>query len=87
MRRASVETIEKLVQSKADQARERRVSLTIMNCIWARNTERETTLPVHGDVVCKSLFLLRMTRFVDCYTFSIKRAPRISEHPDQTTIL
>ncbi len=56
MRRASVETIEKLVQSKADQARERRVSLTIMNCIWARNTERETTLPVHGEVVCKQLF-------------------------------
>ena len=51
MRRASVETIEKLVQSKADQARERRVSLTIMNCIWARNTERETTHPVHGEVI------------------------------------
>jgi len=51
MRRASVEHIEKLYQSKADQARERRVSLTIMNCIWARNTERETTHPVHGEVV------------------------------------
>ena len=55
MRRASVEHIEKLYQSKADQARERRVSLTIMNCIWARNTERETTHPVHGEVVGKLL--------------------------------
>ena len=53
MRRASVETIEKLVQSKADQARERRVSLTIMNCIWARNTEQETSHPVHGEVIGK----------------------------------
>ena len=55
MRRASVEHIEKLYQSKADQARERRVSLTIMNCIWARNTERETTHPVHGEVIGKLL--------------------------------
>ena len=53
MRRASVETIEKLVQSKADQARERRVSLTIMNCLWARNTEQETSHPVHGEVIGK----------------------------------
>ena len=53
MRRASVETIEKLVQSKADQARGRRVSLTIMNCIWARNTEQETSHPVHGEVISK----------------------------------
>ena len=53
MRRASVETIEKLVQSKADQARGRRVSLTIMNCIWARNTEQETSHPVHGEVIGK----------------------------------
>ena len=53
MRRASVETIEKLVQSKADQARDRRVSLTIMNCIWARNTEKETSHPVHGEVIGK----------------------------------
>ena len=53
MRRASVETIEKLVQSKADQARERRISLTIMNCIWARNTEQETSHPVHGEVIGK----------------------------------
>ena len=58
MRRASVETIEKLVQSKADQARERRVSLTIMNCIWARNTERETTHPVHGEVIGEFQFLI-----------------------------
>ena len=58
MRRASVEHIEKLVQSKADQARERRVSLTIMNCIWARNTERETTHPVHGEVVGKLLYYM-----------------------------
>ena len=55
MRRASVEHIEKLYQSKADQARDRRVSLTIQNCIWARNTERETTHPVHGEVVGKLL--------------------------------
>ena len=58
MRRASVEQIEKLYQSKADQARERRVSLTIMNCIWARNTERETTHPVHGEVVGKLLYYM-----------------------------
>ena len=56
MRRASVETIERLVQSKADQSRDRRVSLTIMNCIYARNTERETTNPCHGEVTGRSLF-------------------------------
>ena len=61
MRRASVETIEKLVQSKADQARERRLSLTIMNCIWARNTEQETTHPVHGEVIGKYfMYLLKI---------------------------
>ena len=67
MRRASVEHIEKLYQSKADQARERRVSLTIMNCIWARNTERETTHPVHGEVIGKLLILeFRVTSdFID----------------------
>ena len=55
MRRASVETIERMVTSKADQARGRRVSLTIMNCIWARNTEQETSHPVHGEVMGKFL--------------------------------
>ena len=56
MRRASVETIERMVTSKADQARGRRVSLTIMNCIWARNTEQETSHPVHGEVIGKQFF-------------------------------
>ena len=58
MRRASVETIERMVTSKADQARGRRVSLTIMNCIWARNTEQETSHPVHGEVMGKFLIVI-----------------------------
>ncbi len=53
MRRASVEAIEKFGQTKAEKARDRRLSLTIMNCIWARNTEKETSLPVHGDIIGK----------------------------------
>ena len=71
MRRASVETIEKLVQSKADQARERRVSLTIMNCIWARNTEQETSHPVYGEVIGKfgDVFGVKILRRKKGYIF------------------
>ena len=31
--------------------RDRRLSLTMMNCIWARNTDVETLDPVAGEVV------------------------------------
>ena len=54
MRRASIETIERIVKdatsSQADHARDRRLSLTMMNCIWARNTDVETLEPVYGEV-------------------------------------
>merc|ERR1719322_985856 len=55
MRRASIETIERLVKdataSQAEATRDRRLSLTMMNCIWARNTDVETLDPVAGEVV------------------------------------
>ena len=58
MRRASVDTIERFVKdvtaSKADHVRDRRLSLTMMNCIWARNTDDETEVPVQGEVTGKS---------------------------------
>ena len=54
MRRASLETIERMVKdvtsSQAEATRDRRLSLTMMNCIWARNTDVETTEPVVGEV-------------------------------------
>jgi len=57
MRRASVDTIERFVKdvttSKADHVRDRRLSLTMMNCIWARNTDDETEVPVQGEVTGK----------------------------------
>ena len=56
-RRSSIETIERLVkdvhQSPAEHARERRLSLTMMNCIWARNTDVETNDPVAGEITGK----------------------------------
>ena len=59
-RRSSIETIERFVkdaqQSPAEHARERRVSLTKMNCIWARNTDVETVDPVSGDITGKKFF-------------------------------
>ena len=62
-RRSSIETIERLVkdvhQSPAEHARERRLSLTMMNCIWARNTDVETNDPVAGEItgkIFKSLY-------------------------------
>ena len=59
-RRSSIETIERLVkdvhQSPAEHARERRVSLTMMNCIWARNTDVETNEPVAGCITGKKGF-------------------------------
>ena len=55
MRRASIETIERIVKdatsSQAEHTRDRRLSLTMMNCIWARNTDRETDEPVRGEVI------------------------------------
>ena len=66
MRRASVETIERMVTSKAEQARGRRVSLTIMNCIWARNTEQETSHPVHGEVMGKSQYSTMLQKLSKC---------------------
>ena len=60
-RRSSIETIERFVkdaqQSPAEHARERRVSLTMMNCIWARNTDVETIDPVSGDITGKTFSL------------------------------
>ena len=60
-RRSSIETIERFVkdaqQSPAEHARERRVSLTMMNCIWARNTDVETVDPVSGDITGKTFSL------------------------------
>ncbi len=54
MRRASLETIERMVKdvtaTQAEAARDRRLSLTMMNCIWARNTDEETAEPVLGEV-------------------------------------
>ena len=54
MRRASLETIERMVKdvrtTQAEAARDRRLSLTMMNCIWARNTDEETKEPVEGQV-------------------------------------
>ena len=54
MRRASIETIERMVKdvtvSAAEASRDRRLSLTMMNCIWARNTDVETNEPVQGEV-------------------------------------
>jgi len=34
--------------TKAEYVRDRRLSLTMMNCIWARNTDDETEAPVSG---------------------------------------
>ena len=56
-RRSSIETIERFVkdvhQSPAEHSRERRLSLTMMNCIWARNTDVETNEPVAGEITGK----------------------------------
>lgn len=53
MRRASLETIERIVKdvtvSEAEATRDRRLSLTMMNCIWARHTDTETREPVQGE--------------------------------------
>jgi len=52
MRRASVDHIERFKKevtlTKAEYVRDRRLSLTMMNCIWARNTDDETEAPVSG---------------------------------------
>ena len=57
-RRSSIEAIQSLVkevhQSPAEHARERRLSLTMMNCIWARNTDVETSDPVTGEITGKN---------------------------------
>ena len=49
-----METIERMVKdvtvSEAEATRDRRLSLTMMNCIWARHTDTETRDPVEGDV-------------------------------------
>ncbi len=54
MRRASLDTIERMVkdvtETHAQAARNRRLSLTMMNCIWARNTDEETVEPVVGEM-------------------------------------
>ena len=54
MRRASIETLERIVKdataSQAEASRDRRLSLTMMNCIWARNTDVETMEPVQGKM-------------------------------------
>ena len=65
-RRSSIEAIERLVkdvhQSPADHARERRLSLTMMNCIWARNTDVETSEPVAGEITGKQRIPTQITR-------------------------
>ena len=80
-RRSSIETIERFVkdaqQSPAEHARERRVSLTMMNCIWARNTDVETIDPVSGDITGKT-FLLEI---VFCKTSNLLR-PLIRYTPE-----
>ena len=57
IRRASIETLERMVKavtvSQAEATRDRRLSLTMMNCIWARNTDVETDEPVVGEVTGK----------------------------------
>ncbi len=57
IRRASLEAVERIVKdvtvTQAEATRDRRLSLTMMNCIWARNTDVETTEPVQGHLICK----------------------------------
>ena len=71
MRRSSIETIERLVkdvhQSPAEHARERRLSLTMMNCIWARNTDVETSDPVAGDITGKKVYLFQLQSLNNVY--------------------
>lgn len=54
MRRASIEAIERMVKdvsaTEAEATRDRRLSLTMMNCIWARHTDAETVEPVQGEI-------------------------------------
>ena len=61
IRRASIETLERMVKdvtvSQAEATRDRRLSLTMMNCIWARNTDVETDEPVRGEVNGESVVL------------------------------
>ena len=62
-RRSSIETIERFVkdvhQSPAEHSRERRLSLTMMNCIWARNTDVETNEPVAGEITGRNSSTLK----------------------------
>ncbi len=78
MRRASVDTIERFVKdvtaSKADHVRDRRLSLTMMNCIWARNTDDETEVPVPGEVTGKSSQPMFLENWVS-YFFIILSTP------------
>ena len=64
MRRASIEAIERMVKdvsaTEAEATRDRRLSLTMMNCIWARNTDNETLEEVQGEVTGR-------TRRSKCY--------------------
>ena len=70
-RRSSIETIERFVkdvhQSPAEHSRERRLSLTMMNCIWARNTDVETNEPVAGEITGK---IFQLQNFFICNNFS-----------------
>ncbi|CAB4065864.1 unnamed protein product [Lepeophtheirus salmonis] len=65
IRRASIETFERVKDVTSSRSpRDRRLSLTVMNCIWARNTELETLEPVEGEIVGK--FLLYFFMLIDC---------------------
>ena len=73
-RRSSIEAIERMVkdvhQSPAEHARERRLSLTMMNCIWARNTDVETSEPVAGEITGKQRIDKQRTNNTACYANS-----------------
>lgn len=63
MRRASIEAIERMVKdvsaTEAEATRDRRLSLTMMNCIWARHTDAETVQPVQGEITGTAKFKIR----------------------------
>jgi len=63
MRRASLDTIERLVRdataTPGEAARDRRLSLTMMNCIWARNADEETLEAVRGEVTGRKLAIFQ----------------------------
>ena len=65
MRRASIETLERIVKdataSQAEASRDRRLSLTMMNCIWARNTDVETIEPVQGVLSGRSSLMTALS--------------------------